>query len=73
MRGGRPTDRLARANLAAQPAKGDVALCGLLLGNHCSFQSLSLAMLAADFLFTLRFTDGLVAKFGRLVGQDSAR
>jgi hypothetical protein len=39
MRGGRPTDRLARANLAAQPAKGDVALCGLLLGNHCSFQS----------------------------------
>jgi hypothetical protein len=30
-------------------------------------------MLAADFLFTLRFTDGLVAKFGRLVGQDSAR
>jgi hypothetical protein len=60
---------LARANLAAQPAKGD----GLLLGNHCSFQSLSLAMLAADFLFTLRFTDGLVAKFGRLVGQDSAR
>ena len=54
-------DRSARANLAAQPAKGAGALCGILLGNHCSFQSLSLSAGATpDFLFTLRFAEGLL-------------